>query len=66
MADADHAVAGEYGVWQQKSMMGHKYMGVVRTTFVIGRDGKILKVFEKVKPEGHEAEILEWLHANCN
>jgi peroxiredoxin Q/BCP len=64
LADADHAVAEKYGVWQKKSMMGKEYMGVVRTTFVIGRDGKIAHVFEKVKPEGHEEEVLGWLRAN--
>jgi thioredoxin-dependent peroxiredoxin len=61
LADADHAVAEKYGVWQEKSMYGRKYMGVVRTTFVIGKDGKIGKVFEKVKPDGHETEVLQWL-----
>jgi thioredoxin-dependent peroxiredoxin len=64
LADADHSVAERYGVWQKKSMMGKEYMGVVRTTFVIGKDGKIAHVFEKVKPEGHEEEVLGWLRAN--
>ncbi len=61
LADADHAVAERYGVWQEKSMYGKKYWGVARTTFVIGKDGKILHVFEKVKPEGHEKQVLEWI-----
>src|SRR5499427_3954277 len=64
LADADHAVAEKYGVWQQKSLYGRKYWGVVRTTFVIGKDGKLLHVFEKVKPEGHEKEVMEWIEAN--
>lgn len=59
LADADHAVAEKYGVWQEKSMYGKTYMGVARTTFVIGKDGKIADVFEKVKPEGHDREVLE-------
>ena len=58
LADADHAVCEAYGVWQEKSMYGKTYMGAARTTFVI-RDGKVAKVFEKVKPAGHEAEVLE-------
>ncbi|MGB7160219.1 MAG: thioredoxin-dependent thiol peroxidase [Tepidisphaeraceae bacterium] len=58
LADADHAVAEKYGVWQEKSMYGKKYMGVARTTFVIGPDGKVKHVFEKVKPEGHDQEVL--------
>jgi peroxiredoxin Q/BCP len=65
LADADHAVADAYGVWQQKTFWGRKYMGVVRTTFVIGKDGRIARVFEKVKPEGHEKEVMEWIRENC-
>jgi peroxiredoxin Q/BCP len=65
LADADHAVAERYGVWQEKSMYGKKYMGVARTTFVIGPDGKVAHVFEKVKPEGHDAAVLEWLRSNA-
>src|SRR5688572_12060245 len=61
LADADHAVAEKYGVWQEKTLYGKKYWGVVRTTFVIGRDGRIERVFEKVNPEGHEREVLESL-----
>jgi peroxiredoxin Q/BCP len=64
LADADHAVAEHYGVWQEKSMYGKKYMGAARTTFVIGKDGKIMHIFEKVKPEGHDQEVLEWLKAS--
>ena len=44
-------------------MYGKKYMGVARTTFVIGKDGRIAHVFEKVKPEGHEREVMEWVRA---
>lgn len=58
LADIDHAGAEAYGVWQEKSMYGRKYMGVARTTFVIGPDGKIKHIFEKVKPAGHAAEVL--------
>lgn len=64
LADEDHAVAERYGVWQQKSMYGRKYMGVARTTVLVDRGGAILHVFEKVRPEGHTAEVLEWLRAN--
>jgi peroxiredoxin Q/BCP len=61
LADADHSIAEKYGVWVEKSMYGKKYWGVARTTFVIGKDGKILHIFEKVKPEGHDVEVLNWL-----
>ena len=62
LADEDHAVCGQYGVWQEKSMYGRKYWGAARMTFVIGKDGKILHVFEKVKPAGHDQEVLEWIN----
>ena len=58
LCDTDHAVAEAYGVWKEKSMYGKKYMGIERTTFVIGPDGKVAKIFAKVKPEGHAAEVL--------
>ncbi len=61
LADEDHTVAERYGVWQEKSMYGKKYMGAARTTFIIGADGKIAHVFEKVKPEGHDQEVLNVL-----
>jgi thioredoxin-dependent peroxiredoxin len=59
LADEGHAVAERYGVWGEKSMYGRKYFGVNRTTFVIDEEGRIVKVFEKVKPKGHAAEVLE-------
>jgi peroxiredoxin Q/BCP len=64
LADEDHAVCDKYGTWQEKSMYGKKYWGAARTTFVIGRDGKVLHVFEKVKPAGHDQEVLAWIREN--
>jgi peroxiredoxin Q/BCP len=61
LSDPDHKVADSYGTWGEKSMYGKKYMGILRTTFVIGKDGKIKNVFEKVKPEGHAEEVLQIL-----
>ena len=58
LADVDHAVAEAYGVWGEKSMYGRKYFGILRTTFLIGADGRIVRVFEKVKPKGHAVEVL--------
>lgn len=63
LADADHTVAEKYGVWVEKNNYGKKYWGVARTTFII-KDGKIAHVFEKVKPEGHDQEVLTWLKEN--
>jgi peroxiredoxin Q/BCP len=59
--DPDHAIAEAYDVWKEKSMYGRKYMGVERTTFVIDEKGEIAKIFVKVKPAGHAAEVLEGL-----
>lgn len=58
LADTDHAVAESYGVWGEKSMYGRRYLGIHRTTFVIGVTGKIERVFEKVRPRGHATRVL--------
>lgn len=57
LADVDHAVAEAYGVWVEKSMYGRKYMGIERSTFLIGEDGAVLEAWRKVKPKGH-AELV--------
>jgi thioredoxin-dependent peroxiredoxin len=61
--DTEHAIAEAYGVWKEKSMYGRTYMGIERTTFLVGADGKIEKIFAKVKPEGHAAQVLEAITA---
>jgi peroxiredoxin Q/BCP len=61
LADADKKVAEAFGVMKEKNMYGKKVWGVARTTFVIGPDGKIQHIFEKVKPEGHAEEVLAYL-----
>jgi peroxiredoxin Q/BCP len=61
LADEDHSIAEAYGVWAEKSMYGKKYMGIERTTFIIDKDGKIAKVFNKVKPAGHAEEVKQAL-----
>ena len=57
LADTDKAIALAYDVWREKSMYGRKYMGVERTTFIVDAKGKIAKVFEKVTPTGHAAQV---------
>ena len=57
LADTEKEAAQAYGVWKEKSMYGRKYMGVERTTFLIDAKGKVARVFEKVKPAGHAAEV---------
>jgi peroxiredoxin Q/BCP len=61
LADIDHAVADQYGVWQQKKFMGRQYMGIARTTFVIDKNGTIKAVFPNVKVEGHANKVLDAL-----
>jgi peroxiredoxin Q/BCP len=63
LADTDHEVAETYGVWGEKSYAGKTYMGVNRSTFVIGEDGTVTKAFYDVKPGEHADQVLESLEA---
>jgi peroxiredoxin Q/BCP len=63
LADPDHAVAEQYGVWGEKNYAGRKYMGVSRTTFVIDGDGNLVKAMNNVKPDGHPQQVLEALRS---
>jgi len=58
LADEEKAVVNLYGVWQKKKMMGREYMGIVRMSFLINPEGKIIKIYEKVKPAEHASEVL--------
>lgn len=59
LADEDHALCEAYGVWQEKTLYGRKYMGVARTTFVIDPEGRIEKIFDKVDTRNHYRQILD-------
>ena len=59
LADEEKVALQAYDIWKEKSMYGRKYMGVERTTFVIDPDGRIARVFEKVKPAGHAEEVID-------
>jgi thioredoxin-dependent peroxiredoxin len=61
LADEEKEVVKKYGVWKEKSMYGKKYMGVERTTFIIDENGKIKKIFSKVKVDGHNDEVYQAL-----
>ena len=63
LADADHEVADKYGVWQKKSLYGRSFMGIARTTYLIGADGKIVKRWDKVKVDGHAEDVLAEVRA---
>ena len=59
LADKDHLVADKYGAWREKNMYGKKMMGIQRSTYLIGKDGKVAKVWQRVKPEEHAQQVLE-------
>jgi peroxiredoxin Q/BCP len=63
LADADHEVAEKYGVWQKKSRYGRSYMGIVRTTYLIGPDGKVANRWDNVKVDGHVDEVFDAVRA---
>ena len=58
LGDTRHQTLEAYGVWQEKNMYGRKTMGIVRTTYILGSDGKVKRVFPKVKVDGHIQEVL--------
>jgi peroxiredoxin Q/BCP len=64
LSDADKKMANAFGVMKEKNMYGKKVMGIERTTFIIGPDGKIAHVFHKVKADGHAEEVLGTLRGN--
>jgi peroxiredoxin Q/BCP len=65
LSDSDKKMANAFGVMKEKNMYGKKVMGIERTTFIIGPDGKIARVFHKVKAEGHAEEVLGALKSSA-
>jgi peroxiredoxin Q/BCP len=63
LSDPDHKVAEAYGAWGQKKLLGRTYMGIIRSTFVIDEEGRIIKVFPNVSPKEHSKEVLAALSA---
>ena len=66
LVDEGNAVARAFGDWGTKNMYGRTYEGIIRSTIVIDPDGRIAKVWPKVKPDGHGAEVLAWLQAHAS
>ena len=64
LSDEDHAVADKYGCWGMKKFMGREFMGLIRTTFIIGKDGRLLQVMDKFKTKTHHDDVLAWLSQN--
>jgi len=61
LADEDHKICEAFGTWGEKTFAGNTYMGSMRTTFIVGPDGKVTHVIQNVKPEGHDQEVLKLL-----
>lgn len=64
LSDPDHAVAEKYGVWGLKKFMGKEHMGILRTTFIIGKDGKIKHIMDKVNTKTHHDDVYNWISEN--
>jgi peroxiredoxin Q/BCP len=61
LADADHKIADKYGAWREKNMYGKKSMGIQRSTFLIDAEGRVAKVWKRVKVDGHDTQVLQAL-----
>ncbi|PCJ45943.1 MAG: thioredoxin-dependent thiol peroxidase [Moraxellaceae bacterium] len=64
LSDEDHAIADKYGVWGLKKFMGREYMGIHRITFIVGKDGRLKHVMEKVKTKSHHDDVVTWIDEN--
>ena len=64
LSDPDHKVCDKYGVWGLKKFMGREYMGIHRMTFIVGKDGKLKHIMEKVNTKTHHEDVLAWIKEN--
>jgi peroxiredoxin Q/BCP len=64
LADEDNSTANAYGVWGLKKFMGREFMGIIRTTFYVGFEGKLVKVFEKVNTKTHHDDVIDYIKKN--
>ena len=64
LSDEDHAIAEKYGCWGMKKFMGREFMGLIRTTFIIGKDGRLMTVLNKFKTKTHHEDVLAYLEEN--
>ena len=64
LSDPDHGIADKYGAWGPKKFMGKEYDGILRSTFIIGKDGKLKHVMDKVKTKSHHDDVLNWIKEN--
>ena len=64
LSDEDHSTADKYGAWGPKKFMGKEYDGILRSTFIVGKDGKIKAIMDKVKTKSHHEDVIDWINAN--
>jgi len=64
LSDEDHKIADKYACWGLKKFMGKEYMGLIRTTFIIGKDGRLKHIMDKFKTKTHHDDVLAWLNEN--
>lgn len=64
LSDEDHAIAEKYGCWGPKKFMGREFDGILRTTFIIGKDGRIKHIIAKVNTKTHDADVVQWIRDN--
>lgn len=66
LADEGHKIADKYGVWALKKFMGREYMGIVRTTFIVNPEGRLVAILDKFKTKTHHQDVIQWLEGNNN
>ena len=64
LSDEDHSIADNYGAWGPKKFMGKEYDGILRSTFIVGKDGKLKAIMDKVKTKSHHDDVIDWIKEN--
>ncbi len=64
LSDEGHAIADKYGAWGPKKFMGKEFDGILRTTFIVGKDGRLKHIIDKVKTKTHDEDVIEWIKEN--
>ena len=64
LSDEDHSIADKYGAWGPKKFMGKEYDGILRSTFIVGKDGKLKAIMDKVKTKSHHDDVIDWIKVN--
>lgn len=64
LSDEDHSIADKYGAWGPKKFMGREYDGILRSSFIVGKDGRLKHIMDKVKTKSHHDDVIDWIKAN--